>query len=331
VREFDFELQLCAHLEADYEGILARQLGGSVAEPGGRILDVVCVEPGPEFDDRLTLSPKSIPTAAIESAVGPGRARYWKSAFPDGCHPDHARRAVDRACEIGFFERERRGGRDYVRQVARYPDWAGRLIGIENKPDLGRPGDLEVQLRTDVSLGLLDEAILCTGSYVTGAHLNRIPDEVGVWRFNPEDGIEVIREPTPLAVTRPGIEPLEYLPGRTDIAVVSAEQKARTRRRIAERAYGKGWRTYELPACGACRPDSRPADGAGVHATLPYCTWNERTVEPAAECGTACPGYEPGGDTGTEVDLEAEREANTPWIADPAGHRRQQSGLERFF
>ncbi len=330
MREFDFELQLCAHLEADYEGILARQLGGSVAEPGGRILDVVCVEPGPEFDDRLSLSAKAIPTAAIESDVGPGRARYWKSAFPDDCHPNHARRAVDKACEIGFFERERRGGRDYVRQVARYPDWVGRLIGIENKPDLGRPGDLEVQMRTDVSLALLDKAIVCTESYVTGAHLNRLPEEVGVWRFDPDTGIEVIREPTPLAVDRPGIEPLEWAPGRTDIAVVSAEQKARTRQRIAERAYGKGWRTYGLPYCGACKPDSRPTDGAGTHATLPYCTWKERTVEPAAECGAACPGYEPT-TSGAAVDLEAEREANTPWVAEPAGQKRQQSGLERFF
>ncbi|MFC6764247.1 DUF5787 family protein, partial [Natrinema soli] len=53
--EFAFELELCAHLESRREGIVARQLGGSVADPGGRILDVLCVEPGSEFDDRVAL------------------------------------------------------------------------------------------------------------------------------------------------------------------------------------------------------------------------------------------------------------------------------------
>ncbi|AEH38105.1 DUF5787 family protein [Halopiger xanaduensis] len=338
--EFAFELELCTHLETRREGIVARQLGASVADPGGRILDVVCVEPGPEFDDRTAITSETIPDAAIESDVGPGRAQYWKDAVPDDCHPDHARRAVDRACEIGFFERERRKGREYVRQVARYPDWYGRLVGVENKPDLGRPGDLESQLRTDVSLALVDEAILATESYVTRAHLNRIPDEVGVWRVHrdsPAGGeaddalpsleidVEVIREPTPLPVDEPGIEPLESRPGRTDIAVVPPAEKSRARRRIAERAYGKGWRTYEFPGCGACEP----TDPADAGATLPYCEWAGRLVDANSACGPSCPGYEPAADS-DEIDLEAERDRRTPWVADPTGKRRRQSGLGRF-
>jgi hypothetical protein len=324
VSEFAFELELCAHLESRREGLLARQLGGSVADPGGRILDVVRVEPGPEFDDRRAITPHAIPDAAIASAVGTGRARYWKDAF--GCHPKWAREATDRAIEIGFFERDRRNGRDYVRQVARYPDWYDRIVGIENKPDLGRPGDLESQLRTDVSLGLVDEVVLATESYVTGAHRNRIPDEVGIWRVHRADGtvreIDVLREPTPLSPTEPGIEPLEYHPGRTDIAVVSPAAKARTRRRIAERAYGKGWRTYEFPDCGACRAD----DSSG--ATLPYCEWAGRVVDVSADCDAACPGYEPADES--DVDLAAERARRTPWIAEPEGRRHRQSGLGRF-
>ncbi|WP_440763297.1 DUF5787 family protein [Natronorubrum sp. DTA7] len=337
--EFAFELELCAHLESRREGILARQLGASVADPGGRILDVVCVEPGPAFDDRVALSSAAVPDAAIEADVGTGRARYWKDAFD--CHPDRARRAVDRACEIGFFERERRKGREYVRQVARYPDWYSRIVGIENKPDLGRPGDLEAQLRTDVSLAVVDEIVLATESYVTRAHLNRIPEAVGVWRVHREgtgdgsgdvdgDGleIEVIREPEPLGVEEPGIEPLESHPGRTDIAVVSTDAKARKRRRIAERAYGKGWRTYEFPTCGAYHPD----DSSG--ATLPYCAWKGRVVDAGSECGASCGGYDPMSDSEpesySEVDLEAERDRRTPWVADPDGRRRRQSGLDQF-
>ena len=325
VSEFAFELELCAHLESHRPGIVARQLGASVAEPGGRILDVVCVEPGPAFEDRLELTSGSIPAAAIESAVGTGRARYWKDAFD--CHPDRARRATERACEIGFFERERRTGREYVRQVARYPEWYDRIVGIENKPDLERPGDLEAQLRTDVSLALVDEIVLATESYVTRAHLHRIPDAVGVWRVHRNDDastleIEVVREPTPLAINEPGIEPLEYQPGRTEIAVVSPESKARRRRRIAERAYGKGWRTYGFPDCRACRAD----DSSG--ATLPSCAQYDRVVDASAECGPSCSGYDP--TAAPEVDLEAERDRRTPWVAEPAGKRRQQSGLDQF-
>ncbi|MDS0476469.1 DUF5787 family protein [Natrinema sp. 1APR25-10V2] len=329
--EFAFELELCAGLESRRAGIVARQLGASVADPGGRILDVVCLEPGPEFDDRVALTSESIPDAAIESAVGTGRARYWKDAFD--CHPERARSAVERALEIGFFERDHGmnadAGRDYVRQVDRYPDWYGRIVGIENKPDLGRPGDLEAQLRTDASLAVVDEAILATESYVTRAHLNRIPEEIGVWRVHRDEDateieIEVVRDPTALPVDEPGIEPLEYHPGRTEIAVVDADAKARARRRLAERAYGKGWRAYDFPGCGACRAD----DSSG--ATLPRCDWKGRVVDAATECGPSCPGHQSATAPADRDDLEAERERRTPWQANPDGKRRRQTGLDRF-
>ncbi|WP_226004238.1 DUF5787 family protein [Natrinema salinisoli] len=329
--EFAFELELCARLERRRDGLVARQLGGSVADPGGRVLDVLCVEPGPEFDDRVAITSEAIPDAAIESAVGTGQARYWKDAFD--CHPERARNATERALEIGFFERDHSASttasREYVRQVARYPDWYDRLVAIENKPDLGRPGDLEAQLRTDVSLALVDEAVLATESYVTRAHLNRIPEAVGVWRVHRDESdaggsleIEVIREPTPLSVDERGIEPLESHPGHTEIATVSAEAKARARRRIAERAYGKGWRTYGFPDCAACHPD----DASG--ATLPYCEWAGRVVDAGSECGPSCPGYR--SDSSSEIDLEAERDRRTAWDVDPTGKRRQQSGLDQF-
>ncbi|ELZ20092.1 hypothetical protein C477_06711 [Haloterrigena salina JCM 13891] len=333
VSEFAFELELCARLEERREEIVARQLGASVADPGGRILDVVRVEPGPAFDERAAITSEAIPDAAIAADVGTGRARYWKDAFD--CHPDRAQRAMERACEIGFFERELRNGRDYVRQTARYPDWYDRIVGIENKPDLGRPGDLEAQLRTDVSLALVDEIVLATESYVTRAHLHRIPDEVGVWRVHRDPDassleIEVVREPTRLSVDRPGIEPLESHPGRTEIDVVDADAKARARRRLAERAYGKGWRTYDFPDCGSCRPD----DSSG--ATLPYCAWKGRVVDARSECGPSCEGYDPrpsdseSAASDADVDLEAERDRRTPWVARPEGTQRRQSGLDQF-
>ncbi|WP_049969523.1 DUF5787 family protein [Haladaptatus cibarius] len=319
MREFPFELALCAHLEATTDDVLARQIGGGVHAPSNRIIDVLCVEPDSGFDARAKLTNERIPDAAIESEVGVGQSRYWRNAFDTS--PEYARKVVDRAVEIGFFERKRRRGREYVRQVARYPDWFGKLVGIENKPDLADPGDLETQLRKDVSLGLVDEVILATESYVTRAHLNRIPEEVGVWRFaggEDEREIEVVREPTALETDTAGTELIEQHAGKADVRVVSAAAKARQRRRMAERAYGKGWRTYDFPACSEI--ESR--DGG-----LPYCRWKGRIVNPV-HCGPDCSGHDPADPP--EVDLDFERDSRTPWVADPAGLKRRQTGLDAF-
>jgi len=318
VREYAFEQRLCARLEADSDAVVARQVGAGVHAPGGRVLDVVLVEPGAEFAERAAITERTIPPAAVESPVGPGRYRPVAEVL-DG-PPERRERIVEAAVEAGFFERERRGGRAHVRQVVRYPDWFDRIVGVENKPDLGRPGDLERQLRVDASLAVVDEAWLATASHVTGAHLHRIPDAVGVWRIDPETGErEVVRDAEALPVEDSGIEPLGTDPGRTEIRVATATEKTRARRRIAERAYGKGWRPAAYPACARVDPDD-----AGV----PDCPWKGRPVDPARECGRDCPGHDPADPPA--VDRAALRAARSPWVADPEGRRRRQSGLDRF-
>ena len=255
---------------------------------------------------------------AVESDVGAGAAVDWRDAFD--CSVEHARSVVDRAVDCGWFEVERRNGRRYVRQTTRYPDWIDSIVGVENKPDLDRPGDLDRQLRVDIALGLFDEVILATESYVTRAHLNRLPEPVGVWRFDPASGERtVVREPAPLSPDEPGIEPTNAEPLRTDIAIVDTDAKTRQRRRIAERAYGKGWRVDELPACehAAVTDDGRP-----------YCAFYDRVVDPATDCGESCPAHEPA--EPPDANLAAIREKRSPWIADPEGIERQQSGLQRF-
>jgi hypothetical protein len=315
VREFGFELSLCAHLE-DRSEILSRQLGASCH--GNRVMDIVRVIPGPAFADRQAITEQTIPPTAIESPIGPGRARRWPAAY-DG-HPDRAEDVLDAAVDCGFFERERRNGGTYVRQTTRYPDWYDRLIGIENKPDLGRPGALETQLLTDTKLALLDEVILATESYVTGAHRNRIPDPVGIWRFDPESGERtVIRQAQHLPVSEPGIELVDRRSARTDLEIVDAESIERQRRRIAERAYGKGWRNYEFPPCSRIEPDD---------AGLPRCPWKGEVVEPARDCGDGCDGFDPADPPA--VDLDAIRGERSPWEPDPEGRQRRQSGLNRF-
>ena len=319
MREYAFELAMCAAVEAASDGVVARQLGTHT-----RVVDAVEVLPGPGFDDRVAITPETIPGLAVESGVGVGRARYWKDAVD--ASPEHARDVVDRAVDVGFFEAERRNGRRYVRQTARYPDWFSGLRAYENKPDLGRPGDLELQLRKDVSLALFDEVVLVTESYVTGAHLNRIPPEVGVWRFDADAGsFEVVREAATLPTDEPGIAVLEETPARVDVEPVDADEKARLRRRIAERAYGKGWRPDDLPACAAAEasgPPFRPDDD------LPFCAWKGRFVDPARECGPGCDGHEPADPPA--ADPAAARARRGPWDPDPEGARRRQAGLDRF-
>jgi hypothetical protein len=316
VREFGFELALCAHLERAGR-LVGRQLGAGVH--GHRVVDTVLLEPGPDFAERAAITAETIPPEAIESPVGPGTARDPREALD--CHPERVDEVVEAAVDCGFFERERRGGRTYVRQTTRYPEeWVGEIVAVENKPDLDRPGALETQLLTDVRLALADRVVLATASHVTGAHRNRIPDAVGIWRFHPETGErEVLREAAPLPTDEPGVEILERTPARADVRVASPAAKARTRRRLAERAYGKGWRTYDLPACVRVDPDD---DG------LPYCPYEERVVDPARDCGPDCGGYESA--PPPEVDGERLRGERTPWRPDPEGRRRRQSRLGRY-
>ena len=321
--EFRFELALCAALESP-DRVVARQLGAGVTNPGGRIVDVCVLYPGVNFDRRTRISPDRIPDTAIEASVGPGAAVPVAEAFD--LPPDRAAAVVERAVDAGYLERERRDGRPVVRATARYPDdWIGSLRAVENKPDLGTPGDLEAQLRYDVALGLFDEVVLATASYVTRAHLNRIPDAVGVWRFDPETGNrDVVREPTALDPATPGVEIREERPLRTDVALVDPEAKARKRRRIAERAYGKGWR----PALPNCVHATATADGR------PYCTQFDRVVNPGRDCGVDCDAHvapDPTDLSASDTQIDRLRDERTAWTADPGGDGpRRQSGLSQF-
>ena len=312
MREFDFELAVCAGLEREGR-LVARQLAGGIH--GSRVMDTVIVEPGAEFDDRRRLTSETIPPRLLEADIGPGTAKRPQNTVGGS---GYARGAIEAGIDCGYLTRERRGGQEYIRATTRYPDrWFEGLVGIENKPDLDRPGELELQLRKDVSLALFDEVWLATASHVTGAHLNRIPAEVGVWRVDPATGDRTtVREATRLDPNSGGIEILETHPGHTEVRPVSSEEKRQYRRRIAERAYGKGWRV-PFPDC----PHVEERAIAGVDG-LAYCTKQERFVRPADGCDS--------GGRGPEVDIDVRRAEHSPWVRDPAGARDRQVGLDRY-
>lgn len=318
VREFGFELELCATLEVDRPGIVARQLGGAVERPGSRVMDIVHVAPGPEFEARVALTPERIPTPVVEADLGVGTWQPVTDAIPG--RPERARAAAERGAEIGVLEQARRDGRTVVRRVAPYPDWFGEVMGVENKPDLGSPGALAEQVRLDVALGVFDRVVVATASHVTGAHLNRLPAPVGVWEYDPAEGeVTVVRSARRLEVTAGGTEIRGEHPLRTDVALVDADAKARARRRIAERAYGKGWRPERYPRCSNCQ-----VSDAGV----PWCRYFERVIDPGVECGPECPGHDPG--PAPDVDPAELRAARTAWDPDPSPLAREQAPLDRF-
>jgi len=312
VREFDFELAVSAGLESDGR-LVARQLAGGVH--GSRVMDTIVVRPGPAFDERRRLTSETIPPRLLEADIGPGTAKRPQNVLG---RSSFARGAIEAGIDCGYLSRERRGGQEYVRATTRYPEqWFAGLVGVENKPDLDRPGDLELQLRKDVSLGLFDEVWLATASHVTGAHLNRIPDAVGVWRVDPETGDRTtVREPEPLDPNAGGIEVLETHPGRTEVRPVRADEIRRYRRRVAERAYGKGWRV-PFPDC----PHVEERSIAGIDG-LAYCTRQERFVRPADACEIE--------GSGPTVDPETRRAAQSPWVREPAGTTDRQVGLDRY-
>jgi hypothetical protein len=197
------------------------------------------------------------------------------------------------------IERRRRGNRIELRRKRAYPDWVRRIVAIENKPDLDASAArrLRPQVEHDVAMALADEvwvATAATGASVEPALLEDLPVEAGILTVG-EDGASVAWHPTTLPVDDPGTRILDRpAGGDRDASAACFEYadpawKRDKRLELAERAYGRGWRSYVGTMRSDCRHFELAPEATGV---FPYCGAKDR-AQTATECSGSCPAFEP--------------------------------------
>jgi hypothetical protein len=304
--EFAFELRVCGWAERNWppEGsrdddtalVVARQLGTK-----RRRWDTIVVEADRDaLDRRAAFGDQRLDSDLLHVVRhAPATWTWYRDALPDPGYPwRYVREAVHRAADRDLVEtRQDDAGRIELRRRWRYPDWAERIIAIENKPDLDASAAraLAEQVERDVAMGLADEvwiATRATGDRVEPILLEETPVQAGVltFDFERESPASVEWLPRSLAVEQPGVRLLdrpdggEYDHSAAEFEYVPADEKAAKRREIVERAYERGWRSYVESMRPDCRHfDLRCADGA----LLPYCHAKRR--EPSAtECSERC-------------------------------------------
>jgi hypothetical protein len=279
--EFTFELVTCRWAEREWPphgpradaALVARQVGTRK-----RRWDTLVVEADPVgLRERDRLGSEELDSDLLHVVRhAPAEWAWYRDALPHPGYPwRYVREAVHHAAARGVVETRRRGNRIELRRVAPYPDWVSRIVAIENKPDLDASAAraLAEQIRYDVDCGLLDEvwvATRATDDAVPAVLLEGFPVEAGVLAVDPASGTaEVLWYPSRLSP--------------------SGEDSADRRRVIAERAYGRGWRSY----VDTMRPDCRHFELTEVGATfVPYCAAKER-CQTGAECSGSCTAFEP--------------------------------------
>ena len=297
--EFTFELLVCRWAELvwppdgsdaaeDSEVIVSRQLGTQ-----RRRWDTIVLECDPEglaarqaFGDR-TIDGELLPVVRH----APAEWAYYRDALPNpGYDWRYVREAIHRAAARGLIEKRKNGRRIEIRRKRPYPDWVRRIVAVENKPDLdaSAAAALTDQLTHDVEAALADEVWLATtrtGDRVEPALLSEFPVEVGVltFDFDADDG----------AAVSPGDAAVDWLPSSLETGSASeafdTTEKAQRRRRLAERAYGKGWRAFTDTMRPDCRQFELRRAGRGL---VPYCAAKGR-CQTEAECGSRCGSFEP--------------------------------------
>jgi hypothetical protein len=326
--EFVFELRVCAwaernwppagELDADTAVLVARQLGTR-----SRRWDTIVIEADrAELEQRARFGPDRLDSDLLHVLRdAPAEWAYYRDALPDPSYPwRYVREAIHRSADRGILDTRKRGNRIEIRRRWHYPEWAKRIVAIENKPDLDASAAraLSEQLQHDVAFALADEVWVATGA--TDEHLEPIlfenlPTEAGVLAVSAEE-VELLWHPRRLAVEDPGTEIAERpTGGAADRSAARFEYrepaaKRETRRALAERAYERGWRAYVESMRPDCRhfslrrdrrKDDEPngseanadaATAADSDGFLPCCEAKAKH-QTGVECRGSCPEFEP--------------------------------------
>ncbi|WP_418285192.1 DUF5787 family protein [Halorubrum sp. DTA46] len=287
--EFGYELLVCRYAELSWHpsdgvrpAIVSRQLGTAK-----RRWDTVVIEVDPEaFAARRAFGDRTIDSDLLHVVRhAPADWAWYRDALPHPGYPwRYVRQAVHRAAGRDLIEKRRRNNRIQLRRKRPYPDWVARIVAVENKPDLDRSAAdrLSDQLAHDVEVALADEAWLATettGERVEPALLREMPVEAGILATDFAGGVggddaDVAWHPSDLSPANGAVR----------------DPETETRRlEIAERAYGKGWRSFRDTMRPDCRHFELRREG---RALVPYCAAKE-TLPTARECSGSCPSFSP--------------------------------------
>ncbi|QCC47990.1 DUF5787 family protein [Halobellus limi] len=292
--EFGFELLVCRWAETSWPPESARESPVLVSRQLGtqqRRWDTVVLECDPEgLAARRQFGGRELDSDLLHVVRNaPEEWAWYRDALPDPGYPwRYVRAAVHRAADRGVVEKRRRGNRIEIRRIAPYPDWLRRIVAVENKPDLDASAAraLAGQLEHDVETALADEvwvATESTGSRVEPALLEDLPVDVGILTLSIDaDGTDGLDDEPVASV--------EWYPSEvTPEGDGNDDEHRRRRLELAERAYGRGWRSYHE----TMRPDCRHFELRRFgRALLPRCAAKDRS-QTAAECAGSCPEFEP--------------------------------------
>ncbi|WP_096391304.1 DUF5787 family protein [Halopenitus persicus] len=320
--EFGYELLVCRWAELTWRpdgdptpAIVGRQVGTR-----RRRWDTVVVEVDPDgFRRRRALGDREIDRELLGIVrEAPPDWEWYRDALPEPDYPwRYVREAVHRAADRGLIDERTSGdagGRIEIRRTRPYPDWVRRIVAIENKPDLdaSAAAALADQLEYDVDAGLLDETWLATeatGSRLEPALRREIPIEAGIvltdfgTGVDPESGT-VAWLPSDLRTVGNGDtggdagggdggggdEDGDGSDGDAGSNAAATDPDRETRRLVlAERVYGRGWRSFH----DTMRPDCRHFQLAHAgEAMRPHCAAKGRCPT-ARECSSSCPSVSP--------------------------------------
>ncbi len=287
--EFGFELLTCRWAEQTWPPGKTRAGGVIVGRQVGtrdRRWDTIILECDPDgLAERRVFGDQPLDSDLLRIIRhAPPTWQWYREAIPEPDFPwRYVREAIHRAADRNIVSLRKQSNRVEIKQIAQYPDWLRRIIAIENKPDMDASAarNLGQQLSTDVDSQLADEVWVATkqtDNQVEPALLEDIPIEAGILSiaFDPHASDTAWTD-------------ADVLWQSTELARDHPPDRRRQRLILAERVYGRGWRSYHRTMRPDCRHFELRRYGDSM---IPWCQAKQQT-QTAAECSSDCRAFEP--------------------------------------